>query len=257
LQHIYRDTETPGLGVRVSATNRSYIFERRVHGRCMRTNIGDVRTWALGEARAEARRLAVLIDRGEDPRAEAREKEAAARAKIAQERRSTVTLAEARAEYTEARRPRWSLGTIREHAKAASPGGIPRRRVSGLTRPGPLAPLMSMRLADLKPEAIAAWLESQAKRRPTRTALAFRFLRTFSHWAADMSEYKGLIPSDAFTARQVRDKVPTIGRRQEVLQKEMLPVWFAAVQALQPVVSAYLQTLLLLGCRRMELAELR
>jgi hypothetical protein len=37
----------------------------------MRITIGDVRSWQLGEGRAEARRLGVLVDRGEDPRIEA------------------------------------------------------------------------------------------------------------------------------------------------------------------------------------------
>jgi hypothetical protein len=42
---IYRYAEVPGLGVRVTPKQqRSYICERRIHGRCMRTMIGDVLT---------------------------------------------------------------------------------------------------------------------------------------------------------------------------------------------------------------------
>jgi hypothetical protein len=60
---IYRDTETPGLGLRVTVNGPRNYYERRVQGRTMAPRC-DVRTCQLREARAEARRLVVLGDRG-------------------------------------------------------------------------------------------------------------------------------------------------------------------------------------------------
>lgn len=46
-------------------------------------------------------------------------------------------------------------------------------------------------------------------------------------------------------------------KKFDVLQRAHLPAWFTAVRQLNnPVISAYLQGLLLLGCRREELADL-
>ena len=66
-QSIYWDGKTPGLGVRVTAGgSKSYIFETRVHGRTMRTTIGDVKTWAIGKAQKEATRLRTLTDKNKN-----------------------------------------------------------------------------------------------------------------------------------------------------------------------------------------------
>ena len=54
-----------------------------------------------------------------------------------------------------------------------------------------------------------------------------------------------------------RETIPKMRPKTDCLQKEQLPAWFKAVRGLaNPVVSAYLQTLLLTGARRNELAGL-
>ena len=64
------DTEAPALLVRATPTGRkTYAVEGRLNGKTLRLTIGDVRTWPLGEARAEAARLKMLVDSGTDPRA--------------------------------------------------------------------------------------------------------------------------------------------------------------------------------------------
>src|ERR1700733_11463398 len=77
---LHWDTKTPGLAVRVTAARaRSYVFESRVHGRTVRTTIGDVKTWTLSKAQAEARRLASeCVDKGIDPRIVAKQERAQA-----------------------------------------------------------------------------------------------------------------------------------------------------------------------------------
>lgn len=84
-QTIYRDAKTPGLALRVTASGaRSFIFETKLYGKNIRLTIGDVRTWDVGKAQAEATRLKALTDQGIDPRDIAREKaEAKAAAKAA------------------------------------------------------------------------------------------------------------------------------------------------------------------------------
>ena len=84
-QEFLRDTDTPGLGVRVTSGAKAFIFQSKLKdGTTIRLTIGDVRTWSIEDARAEARRLQTLIDQGTDPREQAREKiEAAAAAKAA------------------------------------------------------------------------------------------------------------------------------------------------------------------------------
>ncbi|MBL4951704.1 DUF4102 domain-containing protein, partial [Neobacillus sp. YIM B02564] len=54
-QSIFWDGKTPGLGLRVTSTGaKSYIFETRLHGKTLRVTIGDVRTWSIVRAQAEA-----------------------------------------------------------------------------------------------------------------------------------------------------------------------------------------------------------
>lgn len=62
----------------------------------MRITIGEVKAWSIERAQAEARRLKVLIDQGNDPREVRADQEAAKEAKAAalklQKVRASVTL---------------------------------------------------------------------------------------------------------------------------------------------------------------------
>lgn len=70
---------------------------------------------------------------------------------------------------------------------------------------------------------------------------------------------KGLIPTDSYQTRSVKDAVPRVKAKEgDCLQREQLTSWFTSVRELpNPVISAYLQGLLLTGARREELAALR
>ena len=68
-QAFMRDSEVPALRVRVTAAGaKSFVFESKLNRQTIRRTIGDVRTWTIEQARAEARRLAVVLDGGQDPR---------------------------------------------------------------------------------------------------------------------------------------------------------------------------------------------
>jgi integrase len=273
----------PGLAVRVTSTGaRAYVFEKRLRGTVrvtidstgarrrrrrsttVRMTIGSTSVWKLEVARDEARRLATLIDRGEDPRderdAKAAAKAAAAEAAKVEARRGELTLVAAWDRYIKDRRSLWGERHYLNHVKLAQAGGQRKKKRGGkgLTTPGPLASLMPLKLSELTPERVSAWVKREGAKRPTNTAQSYRLLRAFVVWTAEVPEYRGVIPADAVTARAVRDFVPPGNERDDYLQVEQLPAWFAAVRALpNPVVSAYLQGLLLTGARRSELAGLR
>lgn len=267
-QTFFWDSVSPGLGLRVTPSGtKAFIFQSRVNGAVVRLTIGDVRVWRLdapagsGEpsARAEARRLQTLCDAGIDPRQEKADRLAAAEQKKQAAARELVTLGEAWPAYIEARRHAWGEAHLAEHIATAHVGGEKKKRGKGLTEPGPLAALLPVKLSELTPKRIQAWLSKESATRATRTALAFRCLRAFANWCEESEYYAGLIPDGAFTQKAVKEAVQPVQHKEgDCLQKEMLPAWFAAVRQLDnPVQSAYLQTLLLTGARREELAGLR
>ncbi len=256
-QSIYWDSKSPGLGLRVTAAGaRAYIFESRLFSKTIRLTIGDVRSWELGKARTEAARLKTLIDGGVDPREHRAEQQAAHEARRAAVQRQSVTFGEAWDVYVEARRPFWSPRHHQDHLKNAEVGGQPKKRGRGLTEPGPLAALRPVRLSDLTGERIAEWMVLEGKARPTMAALSYRQLRAFIRWMADHKDYQDLTPPEAYKARDIKDALPRVKAKEgDVLQREQLSAWFAAVRDIEnPVQSIYLQSLLLTGARREEMA---
>jgi integrase len=274
-QSFMWDADAPGLGLRAtSAGAKSYIFQSKLRGNALRVTIGDPKTWTISDARAEARRLKVLIDAGKDPRQvkadeiaadqAAQDAQAAAVAERAtQARREAVTLGDAWPLYIAARRDagrkKWSDWHLRDHENVVSRGGERKKRGKGETEPGPLASLLDVRLCDLTGDRISEWLGVETKRRSTRAALAYRLLSVFVNWCESQPEYAGLVPAGACKAQQVKDQLPAKNAKEgDSLQREQLALWFGAVRKLSnPVQAAYLQTLLLTGARRRELSGLQ
>ena len=259
-QSIYWDGKAPGLGVRVTAGGaKSYIFETRLHGKTLRITIGDIRTWAIGKAQEEATGLKALTDKGIDPRQQKADQRAKAETAKAEEKRQGLTLGDVWPLYLQARKLRWSSGHYKDHLSMASPGGQIKKRGKGLTEPGPLASLMPVALSELTGNRVADWLKIEAVKRPTSAALSFRLLRAFVGWAADMPDYRSIVPDEAFRARVVRDALPRGETKEgDSLQREQLSDWFRAIRKIgNPVISAYLQGLLLTGARRRELSGLQ
>lgn len=284
-QSFLWDTDAPGLGLRVTAAGaKSYIFQAKLNGQAIRVTIGDPKTWPIDlpknplpeqkSARSEARRLKTLIDEGKDPRqvdadnlaAEQAARDAKAAEAVARElqaKRETATLGMAWPVYIEARRnagrKKWSQWHIRDHENVVRRGGESKKRGKGLTEPGPLASLLDVKMSDLTGKRIGEWLATEAEKRPTQAALAFRLLSVFVNWCESHAEYAGLVPPGACKASQVRDELPSKNAKQDdSLQREQLPMWFKAVREMSnPVQSVYLQVLLLTGARRRELAALR
>jgi integrase len=268
-QSFLWDTDAPRLAVRATTGAKSFIFEAKLNRQTIRVTIGDVRAWNLDDARAEARRLQTVVDQGTDPRQEKADKLAAVEAKKAavvagqeEQRRQSVTVGEAWAAYVAARSHKWGESSKRDHEKAIKPGGerITRGRKKGqgeFSLPGMVHPLLAVCLIDLTPACITAWMQANNVRGATEAAKNFRLVRAFLGWCAERPEYAGLVRADACRTSEVRDQVQAARAKGDSLQREQLPLWFEHVRKLgNPVHVAYLQTLLLTGARREELAGL-
>ena len=273
-QSFLWDTASPGLGLRVTAKGaKSYIFQGKLDGATIRLTIGDPRTWDIAKAQAEARRLKVLIDNGQDPRKVKEDALAAERAARAvqeaavvaeQEKRmrESVTLGHVWPEYIAdriaTREAGWSDHHIAAHRKIIQEGGQPRKRSPALTKAGPLWPLSRLRLVDLTNERVEAWAREEAKIRPSSARLAWRLLKAFTNWCASHKTYAILVPTNPTKSARIRESLGKEKRRHDVLQREMLQSWFNAVRKIgNPVIAAYLQVLLVTGARREELAALK
>jgi integrase len=269
-QTIFWDAAAPGLGLRVTKAGvKSYIFETRLNGKTLRISIGDIRTWTIGRAQAEATRLKSMTDQGYDPRqvmARHREEEQAdreAKEKIKEQEkvrqaRDAVTLDNVWTDYIAERRHLWSELHYRDHLQIMQKGGEKRARSKKLTEAGPLASLANERLVDINMARIEVWAKEEALKRPTRARLALRLLKACLFWCAAHTTYAGINDINAAQSKKARESLGKSKVKNDVIQREQLAAWFSGVREIgNPVISAYLQSLLLTGARREELATLK
>ncbi|CAJ5233009.1 Phage integrase [Burkholderia pseudomallei] len=258
-QTIYWDAKTAGFGLRVTAAGaRAYIFESRLFGKTVRVTIGDARAWDLGRARTEAARLRTLIDDGKDPREVRAEQQVAHEARRAEARRHDLLVLEAWQQYLEMRKDKWSERHYLDHQRLSEVGGRQAKKGGRQIVAGPLAPLMALRLSELTRETVDSWLAEEVKARPARARLAFSLLRAFITWSQEQPDYAGLAASEVCTNKRIREHLPKPATKADCLQREQLIAWFRAVRnAANPIISAYLQGLLITGARREEWAGLR
>ena len=259
-QAFLRDTKAPGLRVRVTNTGaKSFVFEAKLDRKTIRRTIGDVRAWTIEAARTEANRLRVMLDSGTDPRELERQRQVDKDTATATAAANALTVGDAWSRYTAERRPFWGELNIQDHESVVHAGGQKRTRSKvEKTIPGVMAELLSLRLVDLTASAIEAWAAKESKTRPARVRLALRLLKAFLRWAANEPDLKGKADPTAASAKKTREIAGKAKAKNDYLQREQLPAWFEHVRQLpSPVISAYLQCLLLTGARREELAALR
>lgn len=267
---FFWDASTPGLGVKVLESGRkSYIFRAKFKGENMKITIGSTAVWSLSAAQTEARRLQILVDGGQDPRqvkanamAEAEQrrldKEAEEAALAAKELSEAVTLGSVWPIYIADRSPHWGERHIKAHFDAMHAGGEKRKRSKELTKPGALASLAEMRLIDLTTDCINQWAKVEAQTRAASARLCLRLLKAFLTWCSEHATYRAIIQANAAKSKKVQESVGKAKVQHGVLQREQLAAWFSAVRQLEnPVISAYLQCLLLTGARREEMMPLK
>jgi integrase len=154
---------------------------------------------------------------------------------------------------------KWGERHLLDHERLAQAGGEKRKRGEGMTKSGPLYPLLQLRMGEVSTNTLKDWMRDEAETRANNARQAFEMFRAFWRWCASRDEYRAIIDTEAVESKELRDEVPSRkSKRFDVMGREHLPAWFSAVHSLSnPVISAYLQILLLTGARREELAELR
>lgn len=257
-QSLYWDTKTPSLGLRVTPSgSRSYIFQTWFNGTNLRLTIGEIETWSLGVAQAEARRLKVLTDKGIDPRGERALAEAQNKAKRLKGTSGLVIWKE----YVKARQSHWGARHKADHLDMVRKGGekITRGLRAGqpsIKQKGILLDLLSLPINEINRERVSLLVKKEAKIRPARIRLALSALKAFLTWAADQEDYRLLV--DKTACDRLTKELPAKKPKDDCLQKEQLSTWFEGVKKIgNPAISAYLQILLLTGARRNELATLQ
>lgn len=257
------DTDAPALALRVTPTGRkTYVFESRLNGATIRINIGTQAEWSLDAARTKAKGLKMMVDSGTDPREVERQQQATKATEQAAAAVRAVTVGEVWALYLAERKPHWGDRHYSEHVSMVNPGGKKTMRGThgrGVTSPGILHSLMATPLRDLTAPVIEAWADNEAKTRPSAARLSWRCLKAFLAWCTEQPEY-AVVVSDRNPAKttKTRDALGKPNVKQDALLREQLPAWFDAVRQLQnPVIAAYLQTLLLTGARAGDVLGLR
>ena len=262
-QAFLRDTKAPGLRVRVTNTGaKSFVFEAKLNRSTIRRTIGDVKVWSIEQARTEARRLAVMLDNGTDPREVARQQHAEREAEHQRQKAAAVTVGDVWPLYLEQGRPKrkdaWTPRYLADLKAMAAPGGEKKKRGQGTTRPGPLFPLMALALGDVTEDALTLWFDREAVAGRHQATRALMMFRGFLRWCAARPEYRKLADRDAGRAPAILENLPPAKRRTDKLLKEQVTGWWAAVEQLNNrTASAYLRALLLTGARREEVAALK
>lgn len=269
---IYRDTEITGLCFIVRLKKASFAFESRLNQKTIRIVIGKHPEWSLGRARERARELRILFDKGIDPRLEKRKQKQAVEVEhqlIAAEKateklvalKASVLTREVWNAYVDAHKGDWGDRHHRDHVNLSGAGGEIKARGKGPTKAGVLAPVLAEPLSKLDAVFIKAWLVDESKARANSARQGFEALRAFWKWAAKHDDFKELISdSKLFEDADLLKLKPKrqAASAKDVLEKSHLADWFTAVKGISSrEISAFLQCLLLLGCRRNELLGLK
>jgi integrase len=259
-QSFLWDTKSHCLAVRATRNGaKAYVCQAKLHGKDIRVTLGSTDVWTIGDAREAATRFKVNVDQGVDPRVLAADARSAAETESAERVANKVLARTAWDEYLKAAHPKWGATHRKDHEIAAQEGGQKRKRGKALTKPGPLASLLALPLRDIEPDVVSAWLRKESATRATAAGNSLRKFRTFINWCTEHPVYKRAVHADCATSKVVIELAPAKkAKHDDALQKEQLAAWFKQVRALQnPVLSAYLQGLLLTGARRTEWQQLK
>lgn len=262
---LVRDADKKGLRLRVTkAGGKHWQFETRIKGKLFTRALGEWPAVSIEDAKVEAHRLRGLTEQGTDPREKERqqhaEKVAASAAAKSKAIAAALTFGEAWGAYVADRRPYWGEWQYQDQLTLGDAGGLkPKRgKPDTLTRARPLHKLMGMRLVDVTSEVIEDWAATEAKTRKSVSRRAHSCLKTFFSWCMEQKQYKHLVPANPAKTKRAKEVFGSPIVRMDVLQREQLTAWFTHVRQIpNPVISAYLQCLLLTGARREEMGELK
>lgn len=256
------DATAPGLGLRATPAGKpAYVFQGLYQGKDVRLTIGSPAAWSIPDVQAKARELQRLIDEGKDPRDLKREALAVSAAKQAAATAQAVTVGDVWPLYLKHGKPKrrdaWKPGYRADVEAMAAPGGVEKKRGEGVTRPGPLYPLLALPLAGVNEDSLKVWFDSEARTGKHQAARALMMFRGFLRWCSSRPEYRKLTDRDAGRAAAILESLPSNTRRTDALEAAQVPGWWTGVEQLSNrTASVYLRAMLLTGARREELAAL-
>lgn len=260
---LLKDTDKKGLRLRVTkAGGKHWQFETRMRGSLITRALGEWPTVGIEQARTEAHRLRGMTEQGTDPREAEREAREAAQQRQQAAEAAAMTVGDVWPLYLEHGRPKrkdaWKPGYLASLHAMAAPGGQPKIRGKGATRPGPLYPLMALALGDVNEDALTVWFEREAHTSKHQAARALMMFRGFLRWCAARPEYRKLTDREAGRAAAIVENMPATKRRTDALETAQVAGWWAGVEQLSNrTASVYLRALLLTGARREEMAALK
>lgn len=255
------DSEEKTLCLRARASgHKAYYYQSRFAGNVIKIKIGDFigSGMAIKNARMKASSYETDIRDGNDPRQVIKKKIERNTAERVEQLKGQVIFKQIWDEYVAVNSAGWSASHLLDHQKAMQSPGRKRKRSNEKTVAGVLYKLRLIHLGDFAPDMILEWLNNEKQSRPTVTARGYRLLRACLNWADGESDYQGIVDVDRlFKNQKIRKALPKGKAKQDALENQHLPLWFKAVRTINnPVISAYLQGLLLTGARREELAWL-
>lgn len=260
---VVRDADKKGLRLRVTkAGGKHWLFEVRVNGKLFSRALGEWPAVSIAEAQGEAHRLRGLTEKGTDPREAEREQQAAEAAKLAVEAAQVVTVGDVWPLYLQHGRPKrraaWKPRYRADLEAMAAPGGEPKKRGKGTTRPGPLFPLLALRLVDVNEDTLKSWYDLEAKAGAHQATRALMMFRGFLRWCAGRPEFRHIVDRDAGRAAAIVESLPESTSRTDALEAAQVTGWWTGTEQLSNrTASVYLRALLLTGARREELAALK
>ena len=223
------DEEVKGFGLKVTPTGaRSYVYQYRMGGReakVRRFTIGQHGQWTPDGARKEAKRLAQLVDQGQDPAL-----------------LNTVR----RREAIELAFSSYAERFIVEYLQIEWKGG--HELASGILRRSAIPFLKQKSIREISRADISALMDKLAGKPATRRN-AFAVLRRLFKWAVNRGDLdvSPIRDMDAPSAPASRDRV--------LADEELARVWHAAGQAGYPF-GIFTRLLVLSGQRREEVSAL-
>ena len=224
------DDELKGFGLRVTSSGvKSFILQKRIHGKDHRITLGRYGEITTEQARKDAQIKAGLIAGGGDPVADKR------RAVLA-----TKTLAEVLADYGEAR------NAIRDSTKKDMAGVLKRYSADWLKKP----------INAITPDKVLKRHKKIGQDAPAAANKWARYLRALLNFAAGRytdTEGHPILTDNAVKVLSRARSWYRIERRQSVIQPHQIAPWWAAVMALgNDAHRDYLLTLMLTGLRKEE-----
>lgn len=231
LQRFEWDDSIKGFGVRLTPGSRTFVLDRKFNGRTIRLSIGRFPEWSVQAARDRARELIVMMDKGIDPRQEAK--------KQAEE---GVTLATVFEQFLSERQ-------LKERTKTDYRRYLDHFLIAWKNRP---ITRIDGEMVSKRYKEIAA-----SSSGPAQASSVMRFLRSVLNYAKATYGSDVLPENPVVTLTAKRIWIRDNARTDHLRLHEVRP-FIEALRALpNPVIGAYLEFIVFTGARRSEAAQLK